>query len=83
MLRHDAQAALLDHLRTRCGPSRAYTALGLIAELFRIADWRTGEVLGSDVALAVVSAVSRSIPTTAYRYRYRRYRYRSPTPTCN
>ncbi len=59
MLRHDAQAALLDRLRTRCGSSRAYTALGLIAELFRIADWRTGEVLGSDVALAAQLGINR------------------------
>ncbi len=59
MLRHDAQAALLDRLRTRCGSSRAYTALGLIAECFRIADWKTGEVLGSDVAIAAQLHVNR------------------------
>ncbi len=59
MLRHDAQAALLGRLRTRCGSSRAYTALGLITELLRIAHWRTGEVLGSDVALAAQLGINR------------------------
>ncbi len=60
MLRHDAQTALLDRLRTRCGSTtRAYIAWALVTELFRIADWKTGEVLGSDVALAVQLRINR------------------------